>query len=65
MSAEDHDLPLFTSDVAQPVKIRMGREGQAAAPPKTVMQNWDGICQRLGDHPALFQKRPSADVRKV
>jgi hypothetical protein len=52
------DLPLCTSDVKQEVKIRLGKEGQAALPPKTVLQCFDDIVERLGREPALFQKRP-------
>jgi hypothetical protein len=51
------DLPLSTSDVKQEVKIRLGKEGQAALPPKTVLQCFDEIVERLGSEPALFQKR--------
>lgn len=58
----ENELPIFTSDVTQEVRIRMGTERQAAMPPTTVMHNWNSICQRLGDHPAIFQKRPSSNV---
>ena len=52
------DAPISTSDVKQEVKIRMGEQGQAAIPTKTVMQTFDAIVERLGDEKAFFQKRP-------
>jgi len=64
-SVQDKDLPISTANVTEEVKIRRTAEGRGAAEPKTVMQNWDNICQRLGDHPALYQKRPAADVSDV
>lgn len=51
------DLPLSTSDLRQEIKIRMGAEGTAALPPKTVMQNFDEIVKSCGDKPALHQKK--------
>lgn len=57
------ELPLSTSDVNQEVKIRLG-EGQAGLPPKTVMACFDEIVERIGDRPALNQKKP-VEVRNV
>lgn len=54
-----NELPLSTSDAKQPVKIRLGKDGLAAIEPKTVMQTWNETVVRLGDHPALYQKRPA------
>lgn len=53
------ELPFSTSNIDQEVKVRLGEEGQEAIPPKTVMQLFDVIVERLGDHQALFQKRPA------
>lgn len=51
-------LPLFTSDLKQEVKIRLGEKGYAALPPRTVMECFDIVVYRYGNEPALFQKRP-------
>jgi hypothetical protein len=58
------DLPISTADVSKEVKIRMGKEGQSALPPTTVMQNFDAVVKKHGDKPAFHQKvlKP---VRKV
>jgi hypothetical protein len=48
--------PIFTSDVTQAVKIRMGSEGMSAIPARTLMENFDDIVERCGDRPALYQK---------
>lgn len=45
-----------TSNVAQEVEIRMGKEGIAAAPPQTVMDLWDAAVENNGDRPALHHK---------
>jgi hypothetical protein len=50
------ELPLSTSNVKQEVKIRMGKDGQAANPARTVMQNFDDTVKNHGDKPALHQK---------
>jgi hypothetical protein len=50
------ELPLSTSNVKQEVKIRMGKDGQAAIPARTVMQNFDEVVKNHGDKPALHQK---------
>ena len=52
-------LPIATDKVTQEVQIRMGKEGRAAAEPRTVMENFNAVVARAGDHPALFQKRPA------
>ena len=48
--------PLATDNVKQEVKVRMGKKGQAANEPKTVMQNFDETVKKHGSKPALFQK---------
>jgi hypothetical protein len=59
----DTDLPISTSEVTQEVKIRLGKDGQAAIPPKTVMQNFDNVVAKYGNEKALFQKKNGKDVR--
>ena len=51
------DLPLFTSDIRQEVKIRMGKDGIAALPSKTIMQSFDEIVKTHANKPALHQKK--------
>lgn len=51
------DLPLYTSDIRQTVKIRMG-PGQASIPPMRVFDAFDRVVQKYGNEEALFQKRP-------
>jgi hypothetical protein len=54
---EEQPLPLSTSDVTQPVQIRMlAATGLAALPPATVMQHFDERVELMGDKPALHQK---------
>jgi long-chain-fatty-acid--CoA ligase ACSBG len=60
-TSSNDSLPLSTSDIRQEVKIRMGSEGVAALPPKTVLQNFDEIVKTNGDKPALHQQKPLAD----
>ena len=50
------DLPFATSDLRQPVKLRMGKAGYAALRPLTVMQCFDKIVKKYGRKPALHQK---------
>lgn len=64
MSSND-ELPLFTSNISQEVKIRMGEAGQASLPPKTVMHSFDSVCSRFGELPALHQKIPLANVSYI
>ena len=52
------DLPLYTSDIHQAVKIRMGSDGFSALEPKTVMQYFDEVVAKHGDKPALYEKVP-------
>ncbi|GKY95050.1 decanoate-CoA ligase [Mayamaea pseudoterrestris] len=51
------ELPLSTSDIRQEVKIRLGMNGIAALPPKTIMQSFDATVKLNGDKPALHQKK--------
>jgi long-chain-fatty-acid--CoA ligase ACSBG len=51
-------LPLSTSEASQEVAIRMGNEGIASLPPKTVMQNFDAQVTKNGNRTALYHKRP-------
>jgi long-chain-fatty-acid--CoA ligase ACSBG len=51
------ELPLSTSDIRQQVKIRIGSDGLAALPPKTIMQSFDDIVKLAGDKSALHQKK--------
>jgi long-chain-fatty-acid--CoA ligase ACSBG len=50
------DLPISTADVSKEVKIRMGKEGQSALPPTTVMKKFDAVVKKHGDKPAFHQK---------
>ena len=54
-TASDH-LPFATSDIRQPVALRMGTKGFAALPALTVMQCFDTTVKRHGNRRALFQK---------
>jgi hypothetical protein len=51
------DLPFYTSDIRQEVRIRMG-PGQASIPPMRVFDAFDRVVQTYGNEEALFQKRP-------
>ncbi|GAX25843.1 long-chain-fatty-acid--CoA ligase ACSBG [Fistulifera solaris] len=56
-----NDLPLYTSDIRQEVRIRMG-PGQASIPPMRVFDAFDQVVQEYGNEEALFQKRPRKGV---
>lgn len=58
-SSSNNNLPLSTTDLQEEVKIRMGTSGAAALPPKTVLQVFQATVEKLGDAPALYQKRPN------
>jgi len=47
--------PFSTSDKSEKVEIRMGK-GLAGLEPKTQIQLFDDICEKMGDKPALHQK---------
>ena len=53
-----NELPFFTSDIKQEVKLRMTSEGAGSWKPKTVMEVFNDTVARVGDKPALYQKRP-------
>ena len=57
------ELPISTSELTQPVKIRIGKDGRAANPPTTIMKNFDNNVQIHGDSKALHQKL-TKDVRR-
>lgn len=61
----DSDLPISTSELKQEVSIRLGTDGQAANPPKTVMRNFDDVVSKFGDEKALFQKTDGTNVRNL
>lgn len=52
------NLPFFTSELSQEVQVRRAEEGIAAVPAKTVLEVFDATVTRVGNKPALFQKRP-------
>ena len=54
----ENELPLCTSDLEQEVKIRLGEDGFAALPPRTLMECFDVAVHRFHNLPALFQKKP-------
>jgi hypothetical protein len=59
MAANTTDLPLFTADVTQEVRIRqLSSDGPAALPAITVLQQFDRTVKKYENEPALHQKVP-------
>ena len=50
------DLPHATSDLKQPVKLRMTDKGVGAVKPKTVLECFDETVKKYPNKPALHQK---------